>query len=51
VVLTTRKLTSGHVRHDLADIFCTTSEGVRGEKQKSGAVVDDIAKPANFWGK
>ena len=28
----TRLTDKRHVRHDLADVFCTTSEGVRGEK-------------------
>jgi benzoyl-CoA-dihydrodiol lyase len=37
-----------HVRHDLADIFCTTTEGVRGQKAKDWRLVDDIAKPAVF---
>jgi benzoyl-CoA-dihydrodiol lyase len=37
-----------HVRHDLADIFCTTTEGVRGQKAKDWRLVDDIARPARF---
>jgi benzoyl-CoA-dihydrodiol lyase len=37
-----------HVRHDLADIFCTTTEGVRGQKAKDWRLVDEIAKPAVF---
>jgi len=36
------------VRHDLADIFCTTSEGVRGQKAKDWKLVDEVAKPAQF---
>ena len=36
------------VRHDLADIFCTSVEGVRGAKAKAWRLVDDIAKPALF---
>ncbi len=36
------------VRHDHADIFCTTSEGVRGQRAKDWKFVDDIAKPAQF---
>ena len=36
------------VRHDLADIFCTTTEGVRGQKAKDWRLVDEIAKPAVF---
>jgi benzoyl-CoA-dihydrodiol lyase len=36
------------VRHDLADVFCTSVEGVRGQKAKDWRLVDDIAKPAQF---
>jgi benzoyl-CoA-dihydrodiol lyase len=39
------------VRHDLADIFCTTTEGVRGQKAKDWRLVDDIAKPQQFAAK
>jgi benzoyl-CoA-dihydrodiol lyase len=41
----TRVTDKRHVRHDLADIFCTTTEGVRGQKAKDWRLVDDIAKP------
>ena len=44
----TRVTDKRHVRHDLADIFCTTTEGVRGQKAKDWRLVDDIAKPAAF---
>ena len=44
----TRVTDKRHVRHDLADIFCTTSEGVRGQKAKEWRLVDEIAKPAAF---
>ncbi len=44
----TRVTDKRHVRHDLADLFCTTSEGVRGQKAKDWRLVDDIAKPAVF---
>ena len=44
----TRVTDKRHVRHDLADIFCTTTEGVRGQKAKDWRLVDDIAKPAQF---
>jgi len=44
----TRVTDKRHVRHDLADIFCTTSEGVRGQKAKDWRLVDDIVKPAQF---
>ena len=44
----TRVTDKRHVRHDLADIFCTTTEGVRGQKAKDWRLVDDIAKPVVF---
>jgi len=44
----TRVTDKRHVRHDLADIFCTTSEGVRGQKAVAWRLVDDIAKLAAF---
>ncbi len=44
----TRVTDKRHVRHDLADIFCTTTEGVRGQKARDWRLVDDIAKPAVF---
>ncbi|NML47054.1 benzoyl-CoA-dihydrodiol lyase [Ramlibacter sp. G-1-2-2] len=44
----TRVTDKRHVRHDLADIFCTVAEGVRGQKAKDWRLVDDIAKPAQF---
>ena len=44
----TRVTDKRHVRHDLADIFCTTTEGVRGQKAKDWRLVDDIARPADF---
>jgi benzoyl-CoA-dihydrodiol lyase len=44
----TRVTDKRHMRHDLADIFCTTTEGVRGQKAKDWRLVDDIAKPAVF---
>ncbi len=44
----TRVTDKRHVRHDLADLFCTSAEGVRGQKAKDWRLVDDIAKPAVF---
>ena len=44
----TRVTDKRRVRHDLADVFCTTTEGVRGQKAKDWKLVDDIAKPAVF---
>jgi benzoyl-CoA-dihydrodiol lyase len=47
----TRMTDKRHVRHDLADLFCTSVEGVRGQKAKDWRLVDDIAKPAQFAAK
>ena len=47
----TRVTDKRRVRHDLADIFCTTNEGVRGQRAKDWRLVDDIAKPAQFAAK
>ena len=44
----TRLTDKRHVRHDLADVFCTTSEGVRGQKAVDWRLVDAIARPAQF---
>ena len=44
----TRLTDKRRVRHDLADVFCTTTEGVRGQKAKDWRLVDDLAKPAVF---
>jgi len=44
----TRLTDKRKVRHDLADIFCTTSEGVRGQRALDWRLVDGIAKPAVF---
>ncbi|RZT97735.1 2,3-epoxybenzoyl-CoA dihydrolase [Rivibacter subsaxonicus] len=44
----TRVTDKRHVRHDLADLFCTSVEGVRGQKAKDWRLVDDIAKPQVF---
>lgn len=44
----TRIIDKRHVRHDLADVFCTTTEGVRGQRAVEWRLVDAIAKPANF---
>jgi benzoyl-CoA-dihydrodiol lyase len=44
----TRVTDKRHVRHDLADLFCTSAEGVRGQKAKDWRLVDHIAKPAAF---
>ncbi len=44
----TRLTDKRRVRHDHADIFCTTSEGVRGQRAKDWKLVDEVAKPAQF---
>ena len=44
----TRVTDKRRVRHDLADIFCTSVEGVRGQRAKDWRLVDHIAKPAQF---
>ena len=44
----TRVTDKKHVRHDLADLFCTSAEGVRGQKALAWRLVDAIAKPAVF---
>ena len=36
------------VRRDLADIFCTTSEGVRADRAKDWKLIDAHAKPQQF---
>jgi benzoyl-CoA-dihydrodiol lyase len=47
----TRLTDKRKVRHDLADVFCTTTEGVRGQRAKDWRLVDDIATPAQFAAK
>jgi benzoyl-CoA-dihydrodiol lyase len=47
----TRLTDKRRVRHDLADVFCTTTEGVRGDKAVQWRLVDAIAKPAVFEGR
>jgi len=44
----TRVTDKRHMRHDLADIFCTSVEGVRGQKAVDWRLVDAIAKTAVF---
>ena len=46
----TRLTDKRKVRHDLADVFCTTSEGVRGQRALDWRLVDAIAKPGAFAG-
>jgi benzoyl-CoA-dihydrodiol lyase len=44
----TRVVDKRKVRKDLADIFCTSEEGVRGRRAKDWGLVDDIA-PKGRW--
>jgi len=44
----TRVTDKRKVRHDLADIFCTTTEGVRGKRAKEWRLVDEVVKPKEF---
>jgi len=44
----TRLIDKRRVRRDLADFFCTTSEGVRGDRARQWGLVDHIAKPQQF---
>jgi benzoyl-CoA-dihydrodiol lyase len=44
----TRIIDKRKVRRDLADLFCTTAEGVRAERAKDWKLVDHIAKPQQF---
>ena len=44
----TRLVDKRKVRRDLADVFCTTSEGVRGKRAVQWGLVDAIATRTNF---
>ncbi len=44
----TRVTDKRKVRRDLADVFCTTSEGVRADRAKQWKLVDHTAKPQAF---
>ncbi|HUP06321.1 MAG TPA: 2,3-epoxybenzoyl-CoA dihydrolase [Caldimonas sp.] len=44
----TRLTDKRKVRHDHADIFCTTSEGIRGRKAVEWRLVDEAVKPQAF---
>jgi len=44
----TRVVDKRKVRRDLADVFCTTSEGVRADRAKKWKLVDHIARPQAF---
>src|SRR5215470_14251010 len=44
----TRLVDKRKVRRDLADVFCTTAEGVRADRAKAWNLVDWTAPPARF---
>src|SRR6201988_4975983 len=44
----TRLTDKRRVRRDLADVFCTTPEGVQGQRAKDWGLVDAVAKPQEF---
>src|SRR5438874_5408325 len=44
----TRVVDKRKVRRDLADVFCTNPDGVKGERAKAWGLVDTIAPPAQF---
>jgi benzoyl-CoA-dihydrodiol lyase len=44
----TRLIDKRKVRRDLADVFCTTAEGVRADRAMQWKLVDHIAKPQQF---
>jgi benzoyl-CoA-dihydrodiol lyase len=44
----TRLVDKRKVRRDYADLFCTTSEGVRADRAKAWKLVDHVAKPQQF---
>src|SRR5690242_13687442 len=44
----TRLVDKRKVRRDLADLFCTTAEGVRADRAKQWKLIDHAAPPARF---
>jgi benzoyl-CoA-dihydrodiol lyase len=44
----TRLTDKRKVRRDLADVFCTTSEGVRADRARQWGLVDAVATPQQF---
>jgi benzoyl-CoA-dihydrodiol lyase len=44
----TRLVDKRQVRRDLADVFCTTAEGVRADRAQAWGLVDQAAPPARF---
>jgi benzoyl-CoA-dihydrodiol lyase len=44
----TRLVDKRHVRHDHADFFCTTSEGMRGQRAVAWKLVDELVPSSRF---
>jgi benzoyl-CoA-dihydrodiol lyase len=44
----TRLIDKRKMRRDLADVFCTTAEGVRADRAREWKLVDHVAKPQQF---
>jgi len=44
----TRVTDKRKVRRDHADVFCTTADGVRGQRAKDWRLVDEVVKPQQF---
>lgn len=44
----TRVVDKRKVRRDLADVFCTSEEGVRGARAKEWGLVDEVASPGRW---
>jgi benzoyl-CoA-dihydrodiol lyase len=44
----TRLTDKRRVRRDLADVFCTTPEGIQGQRAKQWGLVDAVVKPQDF---
>ena len=44
----TRMTDKRRIQRDLADVFCTTTEGVRGTRAKEWGLVDEVVKPQQF---
>jgi len=47
----TRLVDKRRVRRDLADVFCTTAEGIGGAKAKTWGLVDEVVPPRAFGDK
>jgi benzoyl-CoA-dihydrodiol lyase len=44
----TRLVDKRKVRRDLADMFCTNPDGIKGERARQWGLVDEVAPPAKF---